>query len=267
MSTDELERSLPARGLGEILNETFVIYGRHFKQFAALAAVVQVPVTLLGLIPGDGVIAFIVLNVISLLALTAVYGATISGVGQRYVTGDVAVGRCYTRLLWRMVSMAVLGTVMAALTVAGILAIDRQAPLLVSFVIFAGLAAYLLYLAVAAPVVMVEGYRFTGALRRSYGLVRHSEWRIIGNLAVYLLVAFGMSIVLLLPFLLVSFGAAPDDTTFVSHAIQIVASVIVGVVVPPVIFIAVTLLYYDLRVRNEEYDVVRLSQEMGVIAA
>ena len=267
MFTEELETSLPARSLGDILSETFVIYGRHFRQFAGLAAVVQVPVTLVGLILGDGLIAFIVLNVISLFALIAIYGAAIGGVGQHYVTGGVVVRRCYERVLGRMVSMFVLGTILATLTVAGIVAIDIQTPLVVSLVFAVVLAGYLVYLAMAAPVVIVEGYRSMGALRRSYGLVRGSEWRIIGNLAVYLLVAFGLSVVLLLPFLLVSFGAAPDATTLVSQAVQIIGSVIVGVAVPPVIFIAGTLLYYDLRVRNEDYDVVRLSQEMGVMAA
>lgn len=267
MSTEELERSLPVRSLGEILNETFVVYGRHFRQFAGLAAAVQVPVTLLALLPGDGLIAFIVLNVIGLFALMTIYGATINGVGQHYVTGNVVVGRCYARVLWRMVSMFVLMTILAALTVAGIVAVDVQTPLLVALGFVVAGAAYIVYLAVAAPVVIVEGYRSMGALRRSFELVRRSEWRIIGNLAVYLLVAFGMSVVVLLPFLLGSILAAPDATTFASQAIQIIGSVIVGVVVTPVIFIAVTLLYYDLRVRSEDYDVGRLSQEMGLMAA
>jgi hypothetical protein len=267
MSTDALEQSLPARGIGGILNETFVIYGRHFRQFAGLAAVVQVPVTILSLIPGQGLIAFVAFNVINLFALLTVFSATISGVGQHYVTGDVVVSRCYARVVWRIVSMLVLGTVLVAVTVAGIVAIDVGMPPILPLAIFAAVAAYMVYLAVAVPVVIVEGYKSMGALRRSFGLVRHSEWRIIGNLAVYLLVAFGLSVVLLLPFLLVSFGAAPDATTIVSQAVLVIGSVIVGVVAPPVIFIAVTLLYYDLRVRNEDYNVVRLTQEMGAMPA
>lgn len=41
----------------------------------------------------------------------------------------------------------------------------------------------------------------------------------------------------------------------------------VGVVTLPVATIAFTLLYYDLRVRMEGYDLNALSQEMGVAAA
>ena len=34
----------------------------------------------------------------------------------------------------------------------------------------------------------------------------------------------------------------------------------------PIVFIAGTLLYYDLRVRKEQYDLSALSQEMGTVA-
>jgi len=34
--------------------------------------------------------------------------------------------------------------------------------------------------------------------------------------------------------------------------------------VPPVLSIAITLLYYDLRVRNEGFNIEKLSQEMGL---
>ena len=270
MSTEEVEKSLPARGFDGILNETFVIYGRHFRQFAGLTAVVYVPtqvlVTMVAFISGVGPIALIVFNVINLFALLAIYCATISGVGQHYVTGDVAVGRCYARVLWRIVSMLGIGSILAAVTAAGIVAVDVQSPRLILLVFILVVAAYMAYLAVAAPVVIVEGHRSMGALRRSYGLVRRSEWRIIGNLAVYLLVGIGLILVLFLPFWLVSLGIAPDATTVLSQVVQRIGSIIAGVVALPVSFIAATLLYYDLRVRNEGYNVVRLSKEMGVVA-
>ncbi len=266
MSTQELETQLPARSLGEILNETFVVYGRHFRQFAGVAAVVQVPATLLALIPGDGVVDYIAVNIVLLFALMAIHGAIISGVGQHYVTGGVVVSLCYARVLWRAVSMFILGTLPVLLTVGFIVAVATQQQRWVSLVILGVLATHLGYLLVA-PVVIVEGHRSLGALRRGYSLVRHSEWRVIGNVAVYVLVGIGLSIVLMLPFLLVSIGAAPDATTIVSQAMQVIGGVVVGVVVPPVIFIAVTLLYYDLRVRNENYNLDRLSKEMGLAGA
>ena len=49
-------------------------------------------------------------------------------------------------------------------------------------------------------------------------------------------------------------------------ALVVLGQVIVGIVVPPVLFIAWTLLYYDMRVRKEEYDVAALSRELGIAA-
>ena len=43
----------------------------------------------------------------------------------------------------------------------------------------------------------------------------------------------------------------------------IVLNRIVSILIAPVTFIATTLLYYDLRIRKENYDIERLSTEMG----
>ena len=46
--------ALPERSLGDLLNETFKIYGARFGRIIGLAALIQVPVGLLGLIPAPG---------------------------------------------------------------------------------------------------------------------------------------------------------------------------------------------------------------------
>jgi len=48
---------------------------------------------------------------------------------------------------------------------------------------------------------------------------------------------------------------------------ELLGSIVVAVAVPPIAGIASTLIYYDLRVRKENYDLTTLSQEMGVAAA
>jgi hypothetical protein len=45
------------------------------------------------------------------------------------------------------------------------------------------------------------------------------------------------------------------------------AGMVVSVFVAPVAFVATTLLYFDLRVRKEEYDTEALSREMGMVTA
>ena len=83
---DDVEPLLLERSLGDILNETFVIYGRHFAKFLGLAGAVQIPATLILLAPIENAAIYIILNLISLIALVSIFGATIYAVGQHYLT-------------------------------------------------------------------------------------------------------------------------------------------------------------------------------------
>jgi hypothetical protein len=68
------------------------------------------------------------------------------------------------------------------------------------------------------------------------------------------------------PFAIASW-LAPGGTTGLTDVIQLLGAVTVSAVVPPVFAIAGTLLYYDLRVRKENYDMSELSRELGLVAA
>ena len=266
---DDAAPTFPERSLGDILNETFKIYGRHFRKFLGLAAVVQLPASATLLMPVENPVIYIILNLISLFALVSIFGATIYAVGQHYVTDSVTVADCYKRLLWRAVSMTILGCVVVAITALGVLllSVSSAAGALVLVVMLAAFALALIlgaYVvpALAGPVVIVEGTKARGALSRIFELARQSELRIIGHLAVYFLVALGLGIVLFLPF----FFIFPSGTDTLSRSLMVVSGIAPAVVVPPVMSIAITLLYYDLRVRKEGYNIERLSQELGLSA-
>ena len=264
------QRQFEQRGLGDILNETFVIYGSHFKRFIVLVAVIQLPVALLGAIPVENRIFGLVLNLISFIALTFAYGAAIFAVGQHYVADRVAVAGCYTRVLWRGKSILMLGLAQAALGVAflGISQVMIETERLVliapALVLLALMLMFVIYMTTAAPAVIVEGYRSLYALRRGFALARRSELRILLNLVVYSLLALGLLIVIMLPFLIVaSITAAGEEFSFAGQIALTIGATLGSIIVLPVTYIPATLLYYDLRVRKEGYNVSRLSEEMG----
>ena len=268
------QREFGQRGLGDILNETFVIYGRHFKRFIVLVAIIQLPVALVAAIPVDNRIFGIVLNLINFIALTFAYGAAIYAVGQHYVADQVTVARSYSRVLWRGKSVLMLGVVQAALgaTFLGLsqVMIETEQLLIlpVVLVLLAAMLLYLIYITTAAPAVIVEGYRSLSALRRGFALARRTELRILLNLLVYSLVAMGLLIVILLPFLIVaSVTASGEEFTLTGQIAVTVGATLASIVVLPVTYIPATLLYYDLRVRKEGYNVSRLSEEMGFATA
>ena len=274
MEEQSSQRHFGQRGLGDIISETFVIYGSHAKKFIILVAVIHLPVALLTTIPIDSRIFDIILNIINFITLTFAYGAAIFAVGQHYVAEQVSVSRCYTRVLWRGKSVLILGAVQAALG-AMFLAVsellietERLLILPVALILLGAMLLYVIYITTAAPAVIVEGYRSLSALRRGFALARETELRIFFNLIVYSLVALGLMIVILLPFLIVAtITAAGEEPTLVSSIAVTVGTILASIIVLPVTYIPATLLYYDLRVRKEGYNVSRLSEEMGVATA
>ena len=274
MEQQSSQRQFGQRGLGDILNETFVIYGSHFKKFILLIAIIEVPVALLAAIPLDSRTFGIVLNLINFIALTFAYGAAIFAVGQHYVTGQVSVARCYTRVLWRGRSVLILGIVQAVMG-ATFLALselmietERLIILPVALVLLVAMVMFVIYLTTAAPAVIVEGYRSMSALRRGFALARGTELRIILNLVVYSLVALGLLIVILLPFLIfASVTASGEEFSLIGRIAVTAGAALASVLVLPVTYIPATLLYYDIRLRKEGYDVSQLSEEMGVAPA
>ena len=89
----------------------------------------------------------------------------------------------------------------------------------------------------------------------------------MGHLLVYGLVALGMFIVIGVPFQLMSVLISGEEVNFAGQITEAIGLLVAGVLVGPVTVIATTLLYYDLRVRKEGYDMSRLSLEMGVAPA
>ena len=260
---DDVEPLLLERSLGDILNETFVIYGRHFAKFLGLAGAVQIPATLILLAPIENAAIYIILNLTSLIALVSIFGATIYAVGQHYLTDSVTVVDCYRRLIWRLVSMAILAAIFAVITIMGLLLLSFVGVTLYSFAVATMLilGAYIVP-ALVGPVVIIEGVNTIAALQRAFELARQNVMRLSWDLLVFFLVAFGLGFVLFTPFILFF----PSETDALSRTLVVVSLIAPAVVVSPVLSIAITLLYYDLRVRNEGFNIEKLSQEMGLAA-
>ena len=253
-------QTLPTRTLGELLNETFAVYGRHLWAFIGLAAVVQVPISLLAHFLGNGPTAYGVEGALRFFGWFLVYGAVAFAVGQQYVTGRITIGQCYMRVRWRILSMTLLSLILAVSILLGAALAVLIVPAIVMF-------AALVYWSMAVPAIIVQGYKPVDALKRSFGLVRGSWWRVFGITVVIMLVVLGLAIVITIPFAIASWLAAPDGPTVVSNTVQLLGDLTVAAAVLPVAAVASTLLYYDLRVRKEDYSLISLSQEMGIATA
>jgi membrane-anchored glycerophosphoryl diester phosphodiesterase (GDPDase) len=107
---------------------------------------------------------------------------------------------------------------------------------------------------VAAPSLLAEGVGPIDALRRSWQLTKKQVWRAVGYLILLYLITF---VVISLPVGLlqqVLILALPTSGLGLATAVSTAISSIFTVVWTPFYTSAVVLLYYDLRVRAEGYD-------------
>jgi hypothetical protein len=114
----------------------------------------------------------------------------------------------------------------------------------------------------AIPALLVEGLGGPAALKRSFGLVKDRWWATCGRLVVaYILVSVVTGVVTLLPLALTS--SVIDDTSFGALLIEHAAKFVVSLMTTPFIAAVTTLVYFDLRVRKEGFDLALLAERMG----
>jgi hypothetical protein len=118
---------------------------------------------------------------------------------------------------------------------------------------------------IAFPVLIAEGERGTGALRRSFRLVRGRWWPTFGALALGFMFQFFVGLVFGIPLSLLA--QRWDSGSVAAIAVRTVVSVTSSVITTPFMAAVLVLIYFDLRVRKEGFDLDLLSQGVGIPGA
>jgi hypothetical protein len=134
--------------------------------------------------------------------------------------------------------------------------------LLVAFVLFILPGIWLAVAwAVAVPALLVERLGGAAALRRSFQLVRGRWWASFALFVVALLLIFVVTIVLSLAVAALLFFI--EDGSNLALALESAVNVLANLLTAPFLAAVVVLLYFDLRVRKEGFDLALLAEEMG----
>ena len=180
-------------------------------------------------------------------SLALVYGA----VGRRV---GAVVGVSLLLLLAGLGIVVAVGVLLvAALLAAGQAGAAILIPL-VPAAIFVAILVFTRWL-FASPVVIIEQAGPVAAMRRSWHLVRGFTPRVFGITLLTGLITGILSAAI--GALLTIVTQVGDDN--VRLLLEQLASLIVSVVVQPITFIVVVLLYYDLRIRKEAFDIEMLA--------
>ena len=118
---------------------------------------------------------------------------------------------------------------------------------------------------VAFPVLIAEGQPGTAALRRAFRLVRGRWWPTAGALALAFLFQTIVGLVLGIPLglLTVHWGSDSLAAVILRAAVNVASSVITT----PFMAAVLVLIYFDLRVRKEGFDLELLAQGVGIPGA
>jgi hypothetical protein len=260
--------------IGDVLDETFRMYRRHFPLFATISVVLAVPSAALA---GYGFAAFFssALNQLS-------NGTTIDFGSLASSMGAIAVGFVLNLVLLPFTSGAVayaacesaMGRPVTAWgVVRGVLVRYFHLEGYLLLIVLMGIAFCLFPLwiwiwvgwAVVIPVMFVENVGLGGAMRRSWRLVSERWWRTFFVLFLMFIlveiVAGALGAFLQLGQYLLELFLSPVLSLAISEA----ASILVSSLVSPILQIAIVLIYFDLRVRKEGLDLFQLAQRVSAL--
>ena len=205
--------------------------------------------------------AAIAVVLITIVASAIQATALIEAIGQRYLGRTITVREAYSRGLLAIPRLIVCFVIVVAafvvvfLVVAVALAVLNSS-VLTAIAILVGLIAFIfvlpwafLSLAVVGPAIVLEGLGPVAAIRRSFHLMDKARLRTLG---LYVLIAIISSILGLIfgVIFLASFVSEPT----LRPVLQAIATVASGAVSGPLLYGVLVILYYDLRVRREAFD-------------
>jgi hypothetical protein len=266
--------------VGEIIDVAIKIWRRHFGTLARIVFVVVAPVEIFSTLIAASVSNFE--EQVGFETFDPATGdPTLDGGALAAWLAGMFVAQVLSGLAFLVSSAAVLRAVSVAY-LGGTpdwreslrAATARLGPLIwLGFLMFAGLTLAFLALigpgiwlgvawAVAFPVLIAEGKRGAKALGRSFHLVQGRWWPTFGALFLAFLLQAFIGVVLGVPLGLVTITT--DSNSLPAILFTMVVSVVSSVITTPFMAAVLVLIYFDLRVRKEGFDLQLLSQGVGI---
>lgn len=257
---------LGPRSLLDILVETFKIYKRNPVRLLAIVAIVEIGLGFMWSIPdfsglrpstpeaGTASLTHLIpigimLVVASIMGLSLMQGALIHAISEQYLRQSINIGRAF-RFAWERLAALAGAMILVLFATTGILVVSIGFTVSISpdvgYIFVAAGFCVGLYLMVRwsfiLQVALLERLGPLAAMLRSSALVKRNWWRVMNMTIIIGIITVGISIIL---------GTVPT-----------IGPTLGSILSTPVFAIGITLLYYDLRVRKEEYNLDLLAAEL-----
>ncbi len=270
---------------GEILDRTFTLYRRNFLLFLGISAIPHALLLILNLatmyfttlnargplthrsaaaspaFPSVGTgVAFLITGLLLIVVMVIAYllsqGGTVIAVSEIYLGRSITIAESLRRVWGELLNLLGVAILNGLATLAGFVCL-----------IIPGIYV-MCRLVVCVPAALVENIGARDSLERSFDLTRGSAGRVFVILLLYFAVAFAATALFTWPFTVITLLVArkdPSQTIFWSQMTQ-VGTFVGNVLVAPILTIASAILYYDLRVRKEAFDIQLMMNPTGSTA-
>jgi Membrane domain of glycerophosphoryl diester phosphodiesterase len=281
--------------LGEVLDRTFNLYKNHFWLFAGITALpfflvllgevafaamgtiklptpAQNPVASIGAI-GSMVGGSVLVLALYFLMIGAAHAATVFAVSDLYLARPASIRGSFARVGWKVFRVLLIFFLIGLVVGGGLFLLVMAGALLRSPAII-GLGMLILIvpaiilmcrMAVAIPTAMLEDAGAVRALERSMQLTKGHAMQIFVIFLLVVTVTYVAVLLLQVPVLglILASAGANKAPSFGLQVLQHLAEFISQVVVGPIGTIAFSLMYYNLRVRKEAFDLQHLMASLG----
>jgi len=258
--------------VGDLLDETFRMYRRHFLLFAGLSVILSIPSAALSSFSYYALFSGLLLQAGSAAAGQALLQA---GTVVLYLAGAL-IAIALTPLFYGAVTYAACESALGRpVTPGGVLSgvLRRYFPLLgywlligVMLVAFCLIPLWIwiwVGWAVVMPAMFIEKLGLGAAMGRSWRLVEGRWWRTFFTLLLMFVIWFVARTALRAFIVLAQSLLQLVIPTVAALWIAAASSVIVGSLVNPLLQIAIVLIYFDLRVRREALDLFQLAERVS----
>jgi hypothetical protein len=280
--------------LGEVLDRTFHLYKNNFWLFAGITALpfsllllAQVafaavgslgakatathapplsPGALGGMVGGGALVL-----ILYFLMIGTAHAATVFAVSDLYLSRPVSIRGSLSRVGWKVFRVLALFFLIGLIIGVGVLVAVALGFVIGPAFVFLGILvlfvpAIILFcrVAVAIPAAMLEDLGAVRALERSVYLTKGHVMQIFVIFLLVVVATYVAILVLQMPLLilLMASAAAHQTPSFGLQVLQQVAAFVSQVLVGPIGTIAFSLMYYNLRVRKEAFDIQHLMASM-----
>jgi hypothetical protein len=258
-----MAHTLRPLSLGQLLDETFNIYRRNFLLFLGISAIPNLALLMLQLALAEtaiisektigalAVLAGLGAALASIFVDSIVTAATTFGVSDIYLDAPTTIKACFSRVSGKALRVVFVSFVVSLIVGLGTLLC------IVPGIYMAGKYG------VAVPAVVLEKIPGSQALTRSSNLTEGFIGRVI--VVYFLTTIFTLIMVFALNAAMSALGSVAfhDTGIFSKQVFDDVITRIGGILFGPVTAIALTLVYYDQRVRKEAFDIEHMMSLMN----